>query len=298
MTTATPEIAISLTRGAEFTGLVKNGVPPTLAQCRDALQWPYFPYPGPVADLPVSHVHLGNEFCDRLLPEASLLQRHLDLPGIHLALVTPTLSDTGLKTLGRILQLLPPGSEVIVNDWGALRLLRQEHTELIPVLGRLLCKMIKDPRQPGGNWSRLYPGGVTGGSFNTLLERWQVGRVELDVPPAATGADLGVPDTRVSLHLPYGYVFKGRMCRIGSMHLPPALKFTPGHSCRRECLQYVETTRRPQAVVGEPPTFQRGNTLFYRYSEDMVSAALAAVEAGRVDRLIVQGDWHEDHRTH
>ena len=37
-------------------------------------------------------------------------------------------------------------TEVVVNDWGVLRLVRREFPGLRPVLGRLMNKMMRDPR--------------------------------------------------------------------------------------------------------------------------------------------------------
>jgi hypothetical protein len=249
-------------------------------------------------NLPVARCYLGNEFCERLLPDTRSLQACITGARFAFTLTTPLVSDSGLRRLHPLLELLPDGNEVIVNDWGVLHLLRRDFPRLTPVVGRLLCKMIKDPRLPTPEWARLYPSGAQSGAFRELLEDYGVKRMEVDVPPFASSTDFQTNGQQLSVHLLQGYTLKGRMCKIGSTHLPATEKFAPGHGCRKECLTYVEKTGRTQQTGHELATYQRGNTLFYRHNSAMTAAVLEAVNRGWIDRLIVKGDWDENHRTH
>ena len=248
--------------------------------------------------LPVRRIHLGNEFCDRLLPEIRCLKSCLTDPRYAVTLALPLLSDIGIRRTTPLLEAMPPGHEVIVNDWGALRLLRRSYPDLIPVAGRLLCKQIKDPRLPSGEWSRLYPTGIFSDPFSDLLGDYGMDRMEVDVPPHAQATELQSARLHLSAHLLYGYSLKGRMCKIGSLRLPESNRFQPGHGCGRECLDYVELTARQDQTANELPTFQRGNTRFYRHDRSMTGAVLGAVKQGWIDRLVIHGDWHADRRPH
>lgn len=239
-------------------------------------------------------LRLGSEFCDRLVPspeEFRCCAEHCEQAGLPLALVTPIVSDGGLRRVERLLALLPDGAEVVVNDWGVLALLRRQRPDLAVVAGRLLCKMIKDPRLPSPEWARLYPHGAHARPFHDLLARFGVGRLEVDVPPYAACEDFrsGGP-MAVSVHLPHGYVVKGRQCWIGSLNQQKGRKFAPGHGCERECLTYLATMSRPDRGGHDLATVQFGNTLFYRHSEDMSAAAVAAVNRGWVDRIVIPGE--------
>ena len=247
-----------------------------------------------------SRLHFGSEFCETLLPSPVQLRSVIaaaERRGVGLALATPMNSDAGIRRLHQLLPLLPAGSEVVGNDWGTLALLRREYPHLHAVAGRLLCKMVKDPRLPSAEWARLYPHGVHSTPFRGLLARLGVRRIELDVPPFAAAADFRSPDFGVSVHAPYGYSVKGRACRIGSLNQPDGEKFMTGHRCRRECLTYAATLSRPEHGSTDLSTFQRGNTVFYRHSPAMTEAVQAAVSQGWIDRIIVSGDWNEDRRA-
>lgn len=269
----------------------------TAAEACAATGWRAAPVAG-VADRMVGRLHFGNEFCETLVPTPSTLDRAVDRAeraGVRISLLTSMVSDHGIAALRRLFPRLPAGSEVIVNDWG-LMVAMEDFPDLAPVAGRLLCKMIKDPRLPSAEWARLYPHGVFTPAFRGILDRFGVRRIELDVPPFADVADFRCDGLEVSVHLPFGYSVKGRACKIGSLHLADADKFATGHSCRKECLSYVGSLSRPaDMAANDLPTFQRGNTVFYRHSSDMGEAVMAAVRDGWIDRVVLAGDWNEDH---
>jgi hypothetical protein len=127
-----------------------------------------------------------------------------------------------------------------------------------------------------------------------LLLSFGVQRMEIDLPPHFDPSEVQSPDVRVTAHAPYGYCSKGRICRIGSLSLPAPSKFAPGHPCRRECLTYVAGMERRAAGGEGLPTFQRGNTMFYRYSDEMTRSVGRLLEEQRCDRVVVPGDWNED----
>lgn len=239
-------------------------------------------------------LHLGSEFCETLLPSPAQLNAAIAAAvrrGLDVSLVTPMMSDHGLAALARLLRLLPPGSEVTANDWGTLALLRRDHPELEAVAGRLLCKMVKDPRLPSAEWARLYPHGVHSWPFRALLARLGVRRIELDAPPFAAAEDFRSDSLRVAVHAPYGYSVKGRACKIGSLHQPDDRKFMTGHRCRKECLAWSASLSRSQSGSADLDTVQRGNAVFYRHSADIVEAVRAAAARGWIDRVVLAGDF-------
>ncbi|CUW39593.1 conserved protein of unknown function [Magnetospirillum sp. XM-1] len=293
-------IALALTQAKELERLPANG-PLRVADCAGALGWSAPPLPHGVEDEAVTRLHLGSEFCETLLPTETQLAQAAGwaaAAGLGFALLTPSLSDGGLAALAALLPHLPAGTEVVANDWGTLRLLRDHRPDLTPVAGRLLCKMVKDPRLPSAEWARLYPHGVHSGPFGAILERMGVQRIEMDVPPFAEAEDFRSSTARVAVHAPYGFSVKGRACRIGSLAQPPEGKFTAEQKCRRECLVYVGGLSRGDAGTGDLPTFQRGNTVFYRHSPAMIAALSLALAEGWIDRLVLNGDWNENRRPH
>lgn len=313
------EITLTLTREEAVEQLLAHSKAPTLADCIDKFNWQGFPTHLYSKSHEINRIYFGGEFCERLLPDKKALLRVLSLvdqSGLSFSLITPIVSDHALARLQQLFSVLPDDSEVIVNDWGVLRLLRNNYPKLTSVIGRQLCKMIKDPRLPSAQWLKLYPHGVQSGPFQKLLAQFEIERLEMDVPPFAESPDFNSPEHELSVHLPFGFSVKGRMCKIGAMQLDAPRKFGPGHGCNKECLQYSSITSRgcsseqapsntPLAAQTAPvnkaedlKTFQQGNTLFYRHSTAMSDTLANALSQGKVNRMIFEGDWHEDYRTH
>lgn len=275
---------------------VLSGCAPSGSACFDRLDWAPAGVLAGLADHQVARLQFGSEFCETLLPNRPALRRAIAAAaacGMAVTLVTPIVSDSGIERVRDLLGELAADAEVVANDWGILRLLRRERPDLVPVAGRMLCKMIKDPRLPSSEWARLYPHGIHSGPFARVLSRLAVARIEMDVPPFATKGDFQANAFKLSVHAPFGFSVKSRACRIGSLGQADADKFATGHACRKECLTYVGQLSRPELGGEDLATFQRGNTVFYRHSVAMTAAVDQALREGWVDRIVVAGDWHE-----
>ncbi|HEY5719865.1 MAG TPA: hypothetical protein VIW02_05745, partial [Gammaproteobacteria bacterium] len=245
-------------------------------------------------------IQLGNAFCERLLPEPAALAQLVRCArerGLTVGLLTPPLDDAGIDRVRRLLDELPAGAEVIANDLGVLRLLARVRPDLVAVAGRMLSRMVKDPRLPSAEWAGLYPHGIDAAPLQALFDRFGVARQEIDVAPFARPESFRVRGRPLAVHAPFGFALTGRSCQIGSLHLPDPQKFAPGHPCRRECLAYVTRLHRPPGIgAGDLETFQRGNSMFYRHAPAMARSLALALAAGDVAHLVLPGDWHADHR--
>lgn len=86
-------------------------------------------------------VYVGSEFCQNRLPSAAAFKGLAKLFKGPVTLVTPLLSDSGLDSAVKLVKAVAPASgkplEVVVNDWGLLRVLKK-NARVRPVLGRLL----------------------------------------------------------------------------------------------------------------------------------------------------------------
>lgn len=296
------ELALTITREQAVTDLLSITRAPALSNCQKVFGWRTFLEKQFAANEPIKRLYYGSEFCERLIPDKQSLSRvmtEVQQTDLDFTLMTPLVSDKGLRRLMRILTELPDASEVVVNDWGVMRLLCRDFPSLVPVVGRQLYKMIKDPRLPSAQWTKLYPHDIQSGPFQHLLEKFGVSRLEMDVPPFANRDDFQSQGRALSVHLPFGYSVKGRMCKIGAVNLDSERKFGPGHGCQKECLKYSgKTTRDPSQGEQDLDTFQQGNTLFYRHSSEMLATVLEAAAQRRINRLVFTGDWHENYRTH
>ncbi|KON79940.1 hypothetical protein PA01_16000 [Azoarcus sp. PA01] len=241
-------------------------------------------------DAEPTHFFLGSEFCEHLLPSVEAIDRAVALCErweVTFGLVTPIACDTLFEPLRAAFARLPAGAEVTVNDWGVARVVQREFPALRPVAGRLLGKMLKDPRLPSATWARMYPNGLRAGPFREILDKLGIGRLELDFPPFGAADMYAGIDFPVGVRAPYGYIAKGRICKLGSLALEVPEKFSPGHRCRRECLGFSEVGARPG--TRELQTSQRGNTMYYRHAPGMTAAIAEAVANGWVSRIVLSG---------
>lgn len=244
-----------------------------------------------LAEFSPTHIYFGSEFCEHLLPSAHALRKALEVArgrGLGFALLTPVASPEVLRRIGALLPLLPDGSEIVVNDWGVAAFVAEQFPSLRAIAGRVLCRMVKDPRLDAA-WAHHCGLGLDSPFLQRVMRNLGIERVEIDMPLFADQIVLGRVPFLQGVHLPYFCVAKGRMCRIGSMSLEGPGKFAAGHRCKKECLDLVSETCRPGAQDGWP-TFQVGNSIFGRHSPRTIDALIAAVEDGTVPRLVLAGE--------
>ena len=239
-----------------------------------------------------TRLHVGSEFCERLLPTPAQLILNLVEAreyGLGVSLLTPVASPQVIDALAELLALLPAGAEVVVSDWGVALLLQERFPQLTPVAGRILCRMLKDPRL--GNPQYAPPAGHDLASpwLDTVLRRLNVARLEMDLPLfAGDGTFSGAP-LPLDVHLPFAFVAKGRMCRTAGLARSGPERFSPRPLCHHECLGLRADTVR-EAMDDAWQTVHVGNTVLCRHSPATLAAVSRAVAAGRIARLIVPGE--------
>ena len=236
-----------------------------------------------------THWYFGSEFCEYLFPSRVALQRAVataDRDDVTLVLMTPVANDALVERIKASTTELPRHAEIVVNDWGVARRLRDAEPDRTLIAGRQLSKTIKDPRLPSSAWLAPFSSGYTNDAFHRLLRRLGIERLELDVPPFATAATFEVDGFAVSVWTPYGYVAKGRICKIGSTSSVRAAKFSPGGRCRRECRRVIEVGPDSPTSVTSPVTHV-GNTLLYRHGDTEAAAVHGGIDAGRIDRIVL-----------
>ena len=250
-------------------------------------------------------VYVGNETCERLLPTPQAIGSWVASARegrLALSLVLPPLSRDGLAKAEEAVRALEgvEESEVVANDWGTVHRLRSRHPGLAIVLGRLTHKMLRDPRlaehfdspqAPTAARSALCRSGELAPGFRSLMERYRIGRREIDpfLQPLEEGEWEDRPSL-LSIHLPYQFVTMGRACLLGAMHREATGKFIPGASCRSECREYAVEFRLP--VPGGDGAVKnllnRGNAYYHAVPASVTERILGLLPSRRqVDRIIV-----------
>ena len=291
-----PDVALSIVDPRRLAALAALAYPErTLGRdaLRDFLRDPAVDALLP-ADACLTHLYIGSEYCEHLFPSDATLALAVQLAErwrLRLALATPIACDAVIARLAAAAPQLPAGSEVIANDWGVAHWLHARAPQLVPVAGRQLAKMIKDPRIGNPAWLKVYPSNYEASPFAAFLARLGIVRVELDVPPFATPDVFAVDGLGVSVWAPYAYIAKGRICKVGSLRQPLPEKFAPGRPCHHECLGLLEAEPEPGcggAVRGAGlRTYSRGTTMFYRHDAAMQGVVREATDRGLVSRLVL-----------
>ena len=183
-----------------------------------------------------TRVYFGNEFCDRLLPTKDQLLQVLNFchkNALAFAFVTPYCTNLTIKKVEPLLDLLPSKTEVVLNDFGLLESIKYKN--LVPVLGRLLVSVSRDPRIPlrRQNYDFYFKANNLHLPFLNFLQSLGIRRVELD--NIKQGYDIP-PMKKISLSLYYPFVCSSvtRRCIFANLGRTSAF-FKVITRCRQEC---------------------------------------------------------------
>ncbi|MEG6511990.1 hypothetical protein V6C32_08680 [Desulforamulus ruminis] len=254
----------------------------------------------------LNRLYFGQEFCERAIPTPGELREAMQRAREHkldFTLVTPYITEKGLSKLEILFKELAavhPAGEVVVNDWGVLYLLNKRFPTLTPILGRLMNKILRDPRinrfikeensnqmQPFRNSSLSEP------YMQKLLKGLNVTRIELDHTFQGFPPDLERWGYQLSLYIPYGCITSGRACLFGSWGLAAQQKFNAtGKSCSGQCrFHRLMMHDRSGQVAGnhkEWRIFQKGNTVFYEQMGDFLTRGIIQAKELGFSRIVYQ----------
>jgi len=178
-------------------------------------------------------VYLGSEFCERCLPDEGLL-RHVvtwcNAQEVKFVLVTPLVTNFGFKKIQKLLSVLMQNSssyEVVVNDWGVLRMIQREFVSCEISLGRTLVTPhfppgpflnCKPTRTHKAKW--VIPGYVTSRKpystkiFFDAVRHYGVKRIEFNTAYQSNACTRLLEKYGIKSHLyiPYTYICRTRFC--------------------------------------------------------------------------------------
>ena len=248
----------------------------------------------------IRRLYVGDEFCLNRLPSVKEMDGFLGMARARnwpVTLLTPPLTDEGLEECVPLFSRLAeddPGTEVVVNDWGALLFLKERYPGFRLATGRLLNKAFKDPRllepERFQQLSQEAADLLNGCTFDSLefqeeMRRLGVKRLERDLLPYGSARVKSPEGLGVSVYFPFGYVTTGRVCWIASFHRSGREKFSLGKSCDRLCSRLSLKLNSPDSRF---ELFQAGNGIFYPYPASALAPFLNWAKRRRI-RLVYQG---------
>ena len=255
-----------------------------------------------------TRLYFGHEFCERRAPAVDDVRRAYEAAssaGLAFSLLTGYVTDQGLDRLRPVLAWLAgrddPHIEIVANDWGVVRVVTGDHAALRPVLGRLMNRMLRDPRimpgfvgapAPGDALAAVRQSSISAPVFRRLLARLGVERVEFDNLIQGLDMDFAGLGVAASVYVPYGYVVTGRVCAIGSLGQPASDRFHVGADCRRECQRYTITRQASASPFdgGHREYLERGNTCCYYQDRSAIASAGEMAQQAGISRVVYQTD--------
>lgn len=250
-------------------------------------------------DSEYTRLYYGQEFCERLIPSVKDLEGVLSFirkKGIDFTLVTPYVTNFGLEKLKPLLGWLKIRKikcEIIINDWGILRLVNREYLNLSPVLGRLLTKqkrgpnlikllkrqtqprLIKDPQNQKIKYlifqkkfpldlDPYYKGSNVSSVpiIHDFLTSQHIRRIELDNTGQGLFFELPRDQIAISVYLPYVYISTAFFCLAAGCDQNNKF-FLKRKPCSRQCQKYVFKLRHKSL---HKLIYLKGNTHFYKNS--------------------------------
>jgi len=239
-------------------------------------------------NLDCDRIYFGNEFCDERIPSLDDLRVAISIAKERnkgFGFVTCYVSEYKIEKyyclLNALAELLP-GSEVIINDWGILKICLQNN--LTPVLGRLLVRQKRDPRissfmklLPDLSKLRLHQTGLSN-YFKDFLKTQCINRIELD--NLIQGIDINeLQDVNFnySIYIPYGYVTTTRICFFRNKNLSKDKRFSILPCTNKSNCGLAKLHNRQIKDI----LFMRGNTIFFKNTSQVFLKS-----DSRIDRIV------------
>lgn len=94
-----------------------------------------------------TRIYCGAEFCVNRLPSAPMAAAVAAMcgdSGLKFTLVLPPVYDTSFSRVDRMVAMMRPGTEIVINDWAMLDTVVA--AGCVPVMGRALNRLVRDPR--------------------------------------------------------------------------------------------------------------------------------------------------------
>ncbi len=210
-------------------------------------------------------LYFGAEFCSWAMPSLAQIQAALAVTrtaGIPFTLLTPILREETLSELETLFSALKPllrsDDEVVISDFGALRVVREKLPQVEIVLGRALSGQKRGPRIENLDLSDEAREYFRQGSWYSceavkLLQEERIARVELD--NLIQGLAPLPKELRGSLHVPYAMVTSSRNC--------PFHRDKSGQRCAVTCGEVFRLSTEQTTH----PLYQAGNSQFLKLEQ-------------------------------
>lgn len=233
----------------------------------------------------ISGLYYGSDNCEYLTPTLNEIKEAINLfkefnqkypPHTvrSFTLVTPYVGNKMLKRLDEVLDYLnnlkiKNPIEVVINDFGVLRLVTKKYNNLKPIFGRVIHKLLKTPlvdtygyeahpawesiknkseqeklvlRDEIVKWQMKFYNSaeVSLVDYRDFLEKFGINRVALDYMQSRENLydNSRFWNIWIDLYYPWALVFTGRLCDTSAIENPARGNFAINEVCPRTCFRY------------------------------------------------------------
>jgi hypothetical protein len=232
----------------------------------------------------IEGIYFGQETCENLIPSLKHVQDAVEYcrkNQYQFTFVTPYVGPRGIERLKKLFDFLnteTKDSEVVVNDFGVLQLLISEYKNLVPIMGRLLNKMKRDPRFSMSGYDianteirnikkveenqeeAIKASAYELTIYQEFLRDKGIERLGIDalsqMLDSKTIKKWGFP---VDLYWPWTYVTSSRSCATAAHTQPGKESHPTDEPCRFQCRKFDFTFRSDKKML---PTVFRGNAVW------------------------------------
>lgn len=211
----------------------------------------------------ISRIYIGNEFCHNLFPETELLINMLTKcvdEKLNLTLCFTYMRDCFIEEINNIIETVYDWCkksdmkiEIVINDWGMIKLIEDKTDYFTMILGVLLNKRKKDPRYiyKNGykkNKDKMSENNLNIKMFREFLEENKIKRYEYE----NCGYEISIGEGKHSLQIPYYVTNTSQYCTLYAMcnNLDRG-KQELVKSCPKYCRDYVFAYPKHLKMVGK-----------------------------------------------
>lgn len=237
----------------------------------------------------VTRIYIGNEFCHNLFPDIKLLMEIIEKARkdkLDITIVFTYLRDCYIDKTHKIIEEVynwcvknNTTIEIIVNDWGMLKMVENKNKYFTLSLGSLLNKRKKDPRyvyKKGyiENKERMSQNSLNSNVFTKFLKENKITRYEYE----SCGYKMNIAKGKHSMHIPFYVTNTSQFCTLYAM----CEKLDRGNqqlvnNCNMYCREYIFAYPKHLRMVGKYNSlFAFDDTLLkdYKMLEEYISSGI------------------------
>lgn len=210
----------------------------------------------------VDRLYIGNEFCHNLFPKVNVLINMMDKAKeeeLKITLAFTYVRDNYIEKTKEILDKVYSWCknnnmeiEIVINDFGMIKLVEDKMDYFKLCLGVLLNKRKKDPRyiyKKGylENTQLMAENSLNSYIYKSFLEKYKIGRYEYE----ACGYKISIAEGSHSLHMPFYQTNTSQYCPLNAM----CTTLDRGNGrlvleCPKYCKDYVFTYPKHLKMIG------------------------------------------------